>query len=66
MTGTIGPGAHMIAERERMKVRIAELERENAELRRQLELAKSDALIERPMAQPGYAHHQGGTPCLDE
>ncbi len=61
MNGRIGPGGQLLIDRERRIRRIAELEAENAELRRQLDLAKSDALIERPMAQPGFNHHQGGT-----
>lgn len=43
----------VLVDRERRIRRIAELEKENAELRRQLELAKSDDLI----AGAGY-HHQ--------
>ena len=108
MTGTIGPGAQIIADRERMAARIDELEDENdylrevyvernrqykallaaqdhdlarenlrlvrardsaveqakravkmcAELRRQLELAKSDELTRAPEAPMDYGHYQ--------
>ena len=45
--------ARMVAENRHLKAEIAEL-------KRQLELAKSDALI-RPSAAPGFNYHQGGS-----